>query len=304
MSGFELEDTVPVTLERAVPLADMYVLSPYVWREREQEQGQEDGAYHLLVRAVNHADDPRQKVARIYHGRSNDGLRFVMDREPVFPPGPGADDHDGCEDPSVARQGDDYYVFYTGWNGATDTGQLLVAAGPDLARLAKRGPVLPPSTRYQSTKEAEIVPTVEGGWRLFFEYAADGRSQIGLASSRTLDGPWTFDDLPFTARPDHFDAWHLSTGPVVGQDSERPVMFYNGATRDTKWRIGWVAFDTALRTVVDRCEQPVIVPPPPTGDATDIAFAASAVEQGDTIWLYYSLSDATLMRATLTRRKT
>ena len=79
-------------------------------------------------------------------------------------------------------------------------------------------------------------------------------------------------------------------------------MFYNGATRDTKWRIGWVAFDATLQTVVDRCEQPVIVPPPPEGDATDIAFAASAVEQGATIWLYYSLSDATLMRATLSRR--
>ncbi len=44
------------------------------------------------------------------------------------------------------------------------------------------------------------------------------------------------------------------------------------------------------------------MPPSPEGDATDIAFAASVVEQGDTIWLYYSLSDATLMRATIKRR--
>ncbi len=298
MSGFEIEDTRSITLERVAPLADMYVLSPYVWRE----QGRERGVYHLLVRAVNHADDPRQKVARIYHGQSDDGARFVMDREPVFPPGPGADDHDGCEDPSVAWENGRYYVFYTGWNGETETGQLLVAAGPDLAHLAKRGPVLPPSARYQSTKEAEIVPAGAGGWRLFIEYAADNRSQIGLASARTLDGPWTYDDPPFTARPDHFDAWHLSTGPVVGQKSERPVMFYNGATRDTKWRIGWVTFDATLETVVDRCEEPLIVPPPPKGTATDIAFAASAVEQGERIWLYYSLSDETLMRATLRRR--
>lgn len=44
------------------------------------------------------------------------------------------------------------------------------------------------------------------------------------------------------------------------------------------------------------------MPPPPKGTATDIAFAASAVEQGERIWLYYSLSDETLMRATLRRR--
>jgi len=53
----------------------MYVLGPYVWRE--------EGTYHLLGGAVNHADDPRQKVARIYHGQGDDGPRFVMDREPA-----------------------------------------------------------------------------------------------------------------------------------------------------------------------------------------------------------------------------
>jgi len=47
LDDFEVEETVPVTLERAAPLADMYVLSPYVWREQEREQGQtssEEGA--------------------------------------------------------------------------------------------------------------------------------------------------------------------------------------------------------------------------------------------------------------------
>ncbi len=226
MSNFELEETVRVRLERVAPLAAMYVLSPYVWREGGQ------GPYHLLVRAVNHAEDSRQKVARIYYGRSDDGLCFVMDKDPIFSPGPGADDHDGCEDPSVARQDGDYYVFYTGWNQSTETGQLLVATGPDLTRLTKRGPVLPPSTRFQSTKEAEIVPSSQGGWRLFIEYAAAGSSQIGLASAPTLDGPWTYDEPPFGARPDRFDAWRLSTGPVVDGMSKHPTMFYNGATRD------------------------------------------------------------------------
>jgi len=44
----------------------------------------------------------------------------------------------------------------------------------------------------------------------------------------------------------------------------------------------------------------VIKPPEDVGDdATDIAFAASAVEQEGKIWLYYSISDQRLMRAVL-----
>ena len=37
MSGFEVEETAPLTLERESSLADMYVLSPYVWREQDDE---------------------------------------------------------------------------------------------------------------------------------------------------------------------------------------------------------------------------------------------------------------------------
>lgn len=82
-------------------------------------------------------------------------------------------------------------------------------------------------------------------------------------------------------------------------DPARPVMFYNGATSETQWRIGWIAFDAGYTRVVDRCEQPLIVPPAPVGEDTDIAFVASAVVDGDSIVLYYSVADKTLMRATV-----
>jgi len=105
----------------------------------------------------------------------------------------------------------------------------------------------------------------------------------------------------FEARPDQWDAWHLSTGPIIISDPERPVMFYNGATQDAHWRIGWIAFNAEYTRVVARGGAPVIVPPKPEGDATDIAFAASAVEVDDTIFLYYSIADKDMVRAVLRR---
>jgi beta-1,2-mannobiose phosphorylase / 1,2-beta-oligomannan phosphorylase len=288
-----VEATEQLTLDRAPPLSAMYVLSPCVW--------QEDDGYHVLLRAVNHADDPADKVARIYHGQGHDGLRFRMDAQPAIAPSidSSADDAGGCEDPSMIWHGGRYHVFYSGWNQGLRQGHLLRAVGADMRALRKRGRFLPDGDHRHNPKEAEIAACPTGGWRLFFEYVEDGRSKIGLAKADGLDGPWRLEPDPFAARKGRFDSWHLNPGPVIQDRSGQPLMLYNGATRDGRWRIGWITFDDAFPRVLDRCEEQVITPPPPQGDARDVAFAASAVQDGRLICLYYTFSDDQPTRAVL-----
>ena len=71
------------------------------------------------------------------------------------------------------------------------------------------------------------------------------------------------------------------------------------ATKDAKWRIGWIRFARGSTRVVGRCDEPVIVPPRPHGDETDVAFAASALTDGGLVRLYYSVADQFMVRATL-----
>ena len=219
----------------------------------------------------------------------------------MLAPGPGAEDRDGCEDPTVQLWNGLTYAYYSGWDGEAEQGQLLLASGPDRAHLEKQGVRLASTEDAKNPKEATLARVADGSWRLFFEYAANGASLIGLASAPDIGGPWTVGEPPFAPRPEAWDAWHLSPGPLLLDDPARPVMFYNGATRDAHWRIGWVAFDAWYTRVVARSEEPLIVPPPPTGDATDIAFAASATEAGDVVYLYYSVADKDMIRATLRR---
>jgi predicted GH43/DUF377 family glycosyl hydrolase len=226
-------------------------------------------------------------------------LCFSMGAQPVIAPGPGDEDQDGCEDPTLAVVDGTYYVYYSGWNEAHHVGQLLLATGPNCDHLQKRGIALAASPGLGNPKEATIVPVADGTWRLFFEYAAEGASRIGIASSPAVDGPWTVQDPLFAARPGCWDGWHLSTGPLLNADPQRPIMFYNGATQDTHWRIGWVAFDAEFTRVVARSDEPLITPPVPKGDTTDIAFAASAVARDDEVWLYYSVADKDMFRATI-----
>ena len=294
MPGFTVETMEPLTLDAKPPLSKMYTLSPFVWQDGTQ--------WEILLRAVPHRDDqPALKIACAYYGISQNGLHFVMDDAPAIAAGPDAADQDGCEDPTVAIRDGTYYVYYTGWNQSKMQGNLLLASGADPRHLAKQGVRLAATPEIDNPKEATIVSVKDGTWRLFFEYAEGGASKIGVASAPAVDGPWTVQTPLFAARNDHWDNWHLSTGPIFLSDPNRPVMFYNGATADAHWRIGWVAFDADYTHVVARCDEPLIVPPAPKGDDTDIAFAASAVETDAAIFLYYSIADREMVRAVLHR---
>ena len=291
MSGFTILRTEPLALERAGPLAEMYTLSPFVWRE--------EGQYALLLRVVPRSENPAEKIARIHAGYSVDGLCFAVEAEPIIAPGPGPEDRDGCEDPTVVVTGGETFVYYSGWNEADKRGELLLAAGRDSRELRKRGVRLPPTEGYANPKEASVVRCPDGSWRLFFEYADGGASKIGLASSPAVDGPWTLLPSPVEARVGRWDGWHLSPGPILVSNPERPVMFYNGATKETKWRIGWIVFDADYTHVLARSEDPLIVPPPVEPGDTDIAFAASCIEESGVVHLYYSVADKDLFRAVL-----
>lgn len=294
--AFFLEATHEIEYACSQELASMYKLSPFVWREADH--------YELLLRVVNYSDTPSEKVARIHRGLSLDGVHFALGARPVIPPGddgPDSYDSGGCEDPTVAYHDGTYYVYYTGWNEHLKRGELLLASGPTLHALEKRGIALPSTATHRNPKEAEIIRADDGTWRLFFEYAEDERSKIGVASAPHVAGPWTVQPPLFGTR-DGWDSWHLSTGPVVTGPDTLPVMFYNGATRDVAWRIGWVVFDRDFSRIVARGDDPLVIPGQRRfAEDTDIAFAASAVVEARHIYLYYSIADRHVIRATVRR---
>lgn len=274
---------------------DMFALSPFVWREADR--------YRILLRMVNRAEDPQNKISQVFAGVSTDGVAFRLDDLPAIAPDPDGDDRDGCEDPTAVHDGNELSVFYSGWNEKHQRGNLLRAAGARTDSLQKCGLVIASSDRHRNPKEASLAQCASGDWVLFFEYAADNASKIGLARSPDLAGPWVIDpEFDFASRPASWDSWHLSPGPIVAMDPREPMMFYNGGTRESRWRVGWVVFDENFSRIIDRGEDPLIVPPPPSGDDADIAFIASACANDDeTIDVYYSIADRFCKRATLER---
>ena len=276
-------------------LAGHDLMSPYVWEN--------DGCMRLLVRVLKNPLGPADPTGIIYAGTSTDGVFFTMQGEPAIVPGPDPVDAGGVEDPTVVIGTEPHLmVFYTGVEARREQGSLLVATGPDLRNLTKDKVLLKAPEGQGNIKEATVAVGADGRYRMFYEYAHDNASRIGLAVSDKLEGPWQVAGAPFTVRENLWDTWHLSTGPILAREGEPPVMFYNGATADARWRIGWIAFDENYTRVVDRCIEPLLVPPPPKQRAgTDIAFAASCLDRAPDIFLYFSLEDRLLRRARIRR---
>lgn len=294
---FTVEAIQNVKLDGPPVLADRDLMSPFVWQEP-------DGRFGIMVRAVPKLGHEMVDTGIIWAGWSEDGKKFRMLDKPAIMPGPDEPELGGVEDPTVLKMKDgSYVVYYTGVSADRTTGEMFYASGPSVDALVKRGVALESTKSAGNTKEATVQETVDGRWRLFYEYAVEDSSRVGLAIGPGVAGPWTEQPTPFKPRKEAWDNWHLSTGPMLMDDPDHPVMFYNGATHDARWRIGWIAFDRDCTKVVDRCIEPLIVPPPAENRAdTDIAFAASVVVEKDGgIWLYYSLEDRRLARACIRR---
>ncbi len=269
------------------------LMSPYVWRAKE-------GELHILIRAVPQPGDGDRITGRIWHGvGANDGLAFRMDAESLLTPGPDTFDIMGCEDPTLVPTSEGCILYYTGLDQDLNA-EMLYAAGPDIRSLEKRGRVFQSGKTQNNTKEATVCITKDGEWRLFYEFAHDEASLIGVAVGKGPTGPWSEYSEPFAPRPDRWDNWHISTGPILYDRPDRPVMFYNGASRDAVWRIGWVELSRDCLEVVDRGVEPLFEPPEGVKHR-DIAFASSLVAEDGWIWLYFSVDDRELYRATLLR---
>lgn len=298
MVDYVVTELETVGIGEGSPIEGMDQMSPFVWPHGDE--------YRIMMRAVPNPLTPDKPTGVIAWGTSRDGLTFDIDPKMSITPGTDAGDPDagGCEDPTVqVCDNGKMLVWYTGVDAAHRQGCLMLASGPGPHDLTKRKVAIKASPDEGNIKEATLAQTSAGDWRLFYEYAVEDASRIGIARSDSPEGPWEELEAPFTIREESWDSWHLSTGPIyIPDDGGDPVMFYNGATHDARWRIGWISFDRDFTRVTGRGIEPLLVPPPPEDrDATDIAFAASCVDLGDRIALYYSLEDKILRRCQIRR---
>jgi predicted GH43/DUF377 family glycosyl hydrolase len=160
--------------------------------------------------------------------------------EPVMSRG-GAGEWDAVDvlNPSVIRQGDAYYNFYSGFDGKTwHTG--LAVSGDGVA-WRKEGLILSPEPRtWEGSAIAANGAAIadESGILYYYQAGEDGRVEIGLARSRN-GHQWERQGAPvLTVGP--WESWdERGVGdPYVIRTGGDYYMFYLGQDRAQRQRIG------------------------------------------------------------------
>jgi hypothetical protein len=100
-----------------------------------------------------------------------------------------------------------------------------MARGADCHSLVKQAVMLQAADGQGNIKEWSFAPAADGGWRLFYEFASEGASGVGIATAPGFGERWT------------------------------------GATADARWRVGWISFDPDFTQVTGRRVEPMLVPP-------------------------------------------
>jgi predicted GH43/DUF377 family glycosyl hydrolase len=216
------------------------------------------------------------------------------------------------EDPTVVKEGEMYYVFHSAVSPKTGSEGVQVAIqvvkGKSLKHLEpEKQTVLTPKEVQNSlgekvdmVKEPEFYFGKDGLWHMIYEHTGRGFSEIAIAESPQLTGPYRNNRPLLEVRPGSWDSQLLSPGPLLSTSGGDILMFYNGRgpknseDQTPSWSIGHVIIDAGTGAVSDRSGSPIIRPPEEIGPGNQlISFANSItpIEGGKTNRLYYTVAD-------------
>lgn len=237
-----------------------------------------DGQVMLLCRCVNLADKRRGKkcwsVSSLVWARSNDGINFELDEEPLLYPDENCKYDGGFEDPRIVYIPEEevYILTYTGVYSNEDgtlTTPALMATSKDLVNWEFHGEKFP-------ARAVCIIDRKING--KYWGYYGEGKKFITWSTDLIN---WHCDgEILITPREGHFDS-SLCEGAFPPIYSDNGILFiYNGATSVaatkkyslenlgmdayTNWGMystGWVLIDKDDPTkVIARCEEPFLAP--------------------------------------------
>jgi len=295
-------DAAPGPLNELHRLSDTPIISP------RGDGWESAGTFNPAV--VYHNDkiimlyraQDRAGTSRLGYAESEDGIHFTRRSEPVLSPETDYEKDGGIEDPRLVQFDTTYYLTYTGYN--KKDAQLCLATSKDLIHWNRKGVIIPANKgnwNVKWTKSGAIVPEKinEKYWMYFLGTSADGKDQMGLASSPDLLR-WTEETktpvLP--VRPGKFDSRVAEPGPpplVAHGGSGGILLYYNGADDHLVYRTGFAMFDVKdPRKLISRSDQPFFAPEKDwerVGQVPNVVFVEGLIHRRNSAWFYYGAAD-------------
>jgi beta-1,2-mannosidase len=250
----------------------------------------------MLYRAQDH-----QGVSRLGYARSEDGIHFKRDAQPVLSPEAAYEKDGGVEDPRLIKIAGTFFLTYTGYNRVD--AQLCLAKSNDLRNWKRLGIIMPANRgrwNVHWTKSGAILTEKISGhyWMYFLGDAAgeNGGSQMGVAFSDDLVH-WSepLDHPVLAHRAGMFDSKVVEPGPPPVLTDTGILLIYNGADDNLVYRTGWALFDRKNPArVIERSDSPIFQPEEQwekTGQVRNVVFVEGLIQMRDRWLLYYGGGD-------------
>lgn len=280
-----------------------------------------DGVIHLLYRAT---PTTRFGISGAYTSSigvatSRDGRRFDTRPEPLIRATESYEVGLGCEDPRIARVGNEYLIFYNAVrrlpDGRVQVGVAL-ASTTDFAHATKHGLILCAAAPSIRIKAAAPFPFPDGRVGLAFTVATE--SPLGsimyleYPDAASLTRPVPLDTLGrlLTHYDDHVllaptapteRGPELGAAPIETTAGWLMLIAPDNHTTKRSWQIGALLLDRDDPRRVIGYRPDLLLPEADgerTGVVNNVVFPSGAVIRGKELLVYYGAGDATCGLAT------
>jgi beta-1,2-mannobiose phosphorylase / 1,2-beta-oligomannan phosphorylase len=269
----------------------------------------EDGKFYVVYRAQSPDNTSTMGLAE-----SDDGFHFKRHHEPIYVPRKDFEQKkeagrlSGCEDPRITRLGDEFFMFYTAYNGIDRPRVALSSITvKDFVnhnwQWSEPKVISSPET---DNKNSCLLPEkVKGRYVILHRIAGKDIAIDYLDSLEELqqENVWLEKEQSISPREDWWDGEKIGiAGPPLRVDQGWLLLYHGVSDIDHHYRVGFMILDKDdPGNVLYRTPYPILKPTEEfekIGDVDNVVFPCGAVIVKGTLFVYYGGADKVVCVAT------
>lgn len=251
------------------------------------------GKIHIVYRAIG--DD---NISRLGYASSFDGFK-IDERlpEPIFIP-EGEYELRGCEDPRITKIDEEYYMFYTAFDGkVAQIGQVAIKRNDFIAHKWSWGKRIYPFPRVNNKDVVLFPEKIKDKWVIYHRIPP----HVWVAYSDDLVH-WKNSNIVIMPRDNSWENEKVGAGAPPTKTPRGWLFIYHAMSKDKIYRLGLVLIDPKdPEQIIYRSKDPILVPDKEyerIGDVTNVVFTCGAFLKGTRLFLYYGGADTVICVAT------
>lgn len=248
---------------------------------------------HIVYRAAG--DD---NISRLGYASSSDGFN-VDERlsEPIFTP-KGKFELKGCEDPRITKICEEYYMFYTAFDGSVaQIGQVVIKADDFLAHKWRWGKRIYPFPKVNNKDVVLFPEKIKGKWVLYHRISP----HVWVAYSDDLVH-WKNSNIVIMPRDNNWENVKIGAGAPPIKTPRGWLFIYHAVDKNKVYRLGLVLIDLNYpEKIIYRSKEPILEPDKQherVGDVPNVVFTCGALLKGTRLFVYYGGADTVICVAT------